>query len=306
MGVTRAGGISKTQCVQVGLQLRRLIEKIQPDIVHANNFHAMIVSSLIRRWGGPKLLWHVRDVPRSGLLYKWCVKKADRTVAVSEYVRKLMLIDGANIERVCVIHNGTDIPEDIPNHNRSEKAHFVFASVGQMVEWKNQEQFLEAAEIVHRKCPQSQFLIIGDDVFGRDNSYANSLKAKAASRQMSYVKFLGWQEEMSHIWPKIDCLVHTAMQEPFGRVLIEAMSYAKPVVAFDSGGPMEILSSGKIGQLVPCGDISHLARVMLRLAHDRQLAVDMGRAGRLEVQNRFSARQTAENVLNVYQKVLST
>lgn len=62
----------------------------------------------------------------------------------------------------------------------------------------------------------------------------------------------------------------TSHYEPFGYVVLEAMQHGLPVVAFDSGGPAEVIRNGETGILVPEGDVDGFARHVLELLANRR------------------------------------
>jgi glycosyltransferase involved in cell wall biosynthesis len=57
-------------------------------------------------------------------------------------------------------------------------------------------------------------------------------------------------------------------------VIVEALALGKPVVAFDVGGPAEIIQDGRSGLLVPPGDVDGLASAILRALADPEIARD--------------------------------
>jgi glycosyltransferase involved in cell wall biosynthesis len=296
--------LSKWQCLRVALRMRRIARRIRPDIIHANNFHAMAIASLSGSVCGSRLVWHARDLPRPRLLTRWCISRADVIIAVSNSIKSALAELGASAEKIDVVYNGIEPLIQKQSCAPGRNGHFTFACVGQIVRWKNQEAFLRAAEIVHRRFPGARFLLVGSDVFDRRDSYEAELRAMTASGRMSYVQCIGWQEDMEPIWRQTDCLVHTAHMEPFGRVLIEAMTHGRPVVAFASGGPAEIVDDGRTGLLVPFGHVQALSEAMLRIAREPRLAEAMGRAATQRVLKQFGADKAAEGVMAVYQKVL--
>ena len=111
---------------------------------------------------------------------------------------------------------------------------------------------------------------------------------------------------MNEVWSKIDCLVHTASREPFGRVIIEAMSHGVPVVAVDSCGPGEIIRNGESGLLVQAGDIEGLSEAMLKIATDNELKTKLAKAGYRDATSNFTAERTAALIKEIYDEVLST
>ena len=120
------------------------------------------------------------------------------------------------------------------------------------------------------------------------------------------VAFAGWVDDMESLWPEIDCLVHTAVREPFGRVIIEALAHLVPVIAVDSGGPSEILKDGSTGLLVKTAEARALAQAMSMVARAPRLREELARNGHRHVINHFTARATADHVDAVYRKATGT
>jgi glycosyltransferase involved in cell wall biosynthesis len=90
----------------------------------------------------------------------------------------------------------------------------------------------------------------------------------------------------------MDVVVHASANEPFGLTIVEAMALGKPVVAAASGGPLEIVSDGVDGLLVPHGDAGGLAAAVMRLLGDPELAARLGEAAQHRA-GEFSSRRYA-------------
>ena len=74
-------------------------------------------------------------------------------------------------------------------------------------------------------------------------------------------------------------LISTSLFEPFGLVIIEAMSCGLPVVAFDCHyGPADIITNGENGFLVPINNMHFFAEKMCMLMKDCMLREKMGQA----------------------------
>ncbi len=99
-------------------------------------------------------------------------------------------------------------------------------------------------------------------------------------------------------------IVPSLWQEPFGIVVIEALSRGRPVIASRVGGIPEILKDGESGLLVPAGDAIALRAAMQRLSDDPQLYARLSRGAELRAQA-FQARQVVPRIEQVYDNVLN-
>lgn len=301
--------------VSTGSCLMKIVLKTWPDIVHANSLYGgMIVLPavvMLRR----RLVMHVRDLVNLGLLARLCCLFSRKVIAISHAVEKALIRQKAKPWKIFVVYNGTDeISQEAPRKQvissdptyLNGKVQFVFANIGQFVPWKKQLVFLEAASRIVGKIPEAEFMLVGDDVHGRDSEYKNSIRDYVENSKIAgKVSFVGWQEDMQEIWPKIDCLVHTAAKEPFGRVIIEAMAHKIPVIAVNACGPSEIIEDGKTGILVRGDDIDGFSEAMLRIALNPELAEKLGAAGYEHVAINFTANKTAKRISNIYQEILA-
>jgi alpha-1,3/alpha-1,6-mannosyltransferase len=83
------------------------------------------------------------------------------------------------------------------------------------------------------------------------------------------------------------CVVYTPENEHFGLVPVEAMAAGRPVIAVNSGGPLETVRHGETGFL--CGPTPEaFADALAQLLTNRKAAARMGQAGREHVATHFS------------------
>ncbi len=287
----------------------KAICKERPRIIHANNFRAAAVSVVPALITGRRLLWHARDMSRFRLVSRICGFFCERIIAVSNSVKNLLIEQGINPTKIDVVYNGTKV--NSLSGRKAIKTEFNngpirFTNVGQFIPWKKQTLFVEAACLLTRKYIDVEFFIIGDDIFKRDHKYKikllNMIRNCAVPEKFT---LLGWQENMEEMWNKVDCLVHTADREPFGRVIIEAMAHKVPVIAVNGGGPREIIQDDETGILVNPDDAEALSKAMLRIAQNKELAIRLAESGYERVISDFSAEKTAENIRRIYNEVLA-
>lgn len=296
-------------------ELTKIIRTVQPDIIHANSFYAGLPSAIAVTITRKKLLLHARDIVNirvvAGLYNSLCTK----IIAISESVRNALIEAGIKSKKIIVVYNGADT-SNLTQSTETKASRqylkginensFVFANVGQFVPWKNHINFLKTASQVAETLPNSRFLLVGDDIFGRDSAYKESVVRYAENLPIAdKIDFTGWQKDMEKVWPKIDCLVHTAEREPFGRVIIEAMANKIPVIAIDSNGPGELIDNGKTGILVGADNEQGLKDAMLKIACDTDYANMLAHQGFEHVISNFSAQKTAYQIEQIYSEILA-
>jgi len=172
--------------------------------------------------------------------------------------------------------------------------------VGRLVEDKGQDDFLRAAAIILERRPEAQFVLVGT---GPREGALRGLAAELGVARS--VRFLGFRDDVPEITaalsvsvlPSIDCDASSA-------VLKEALACGVPAVATSIGGAAEILQDGVTGLIVPPREPARLAEAILSLLNDPARARAMGKAGSLDVAERFTPERLADETLKAYQVAL--
>lgn len=147
---------------------------------------------------------------------------------------------------------------------------------------------------------QSPFRLVVAGV-GPDLGRNRELTAKLGLQHR--VNFVGWvnPEQRSAYYRQASIVVVPSIwPEPFGLVGIEAMSYAKPVVAFKVGGIPEWLEDGQTGFLIPPYKLTRLTERIDFLLRNPDAAKQMGHKGRQRVEGRFSPSHYAAELEKIY------
>ena len=118
------------------------------------------------------------------------------------------------------------------------------------------------------------------------------------------VRLMGFQRPIEPWIAACDANVVTAVDEPFGRTLIEAMLIGTPVVAAASGGNVEAIRDGQTGLLVPPDDPLAFAHAIASLLEPRRAAT-LTQTAAEEARQRFSVRAHAEAVAGVYRDLVA-
>ncbi|MCG8313038.1 MAG: glycosyltransferase family 4 protein [Pseudomonadales bacterium] len=294
--------------------LRRLILKIQPDIIH--------VRSRIPAWM-TWLAW--RNMPEStrpGLVstfhglysvtpYSAIMGKAERVIAISDCVHDY-IIENYSVEPSIItrIYRGLD-SQAFSNQELDEAwRHKLYSDhpqlrgkrlilmPGRLTRWKGQEAFLEMMHILVRSNPECHGLIVGAAESNKQH-YLNELTNKQKNLGLEHsVSFMGHREDIENFYKIASVTCHMSNKsEPFGRTVPEALASGCPVVAFDRGGASESLKFSFSEGLVAPDDINAFAhRVSHVLTMDSQA---------ITLPKEFFLESQVSKTLDVYRELLS-
>ena len=103
----------------------------------------------------------------------------------------------------------------------------------------------------------------------------------------NHVRYLGEQLDVGSILGCADVLLFPSETESFGLAPLEAMACETPVVATRTGGIPEVVTHGLDGFLGEVGDVDAMASYAIQLGKNKDLRIQMGKAGRKSAESRF-------------------
>ena len=143
--------------------------------------------------------------------------------------------------------------------------------------------------------------------FAGDGETMASLKAHAAAKKQSQIKFSGhiYEANMPLWFRSLDIYLHASNGETFSMAILQAMATGLPIIASDISGMEEVLGpNGTCGILVP--NSFHAWRdAVLRLSRNPNLCAQLGRAARARAAKLFSTSAMLQSYLSVIDEVRS-
>lgn len=295
--------------------LARFIRARRIDLVHANAELANQYGVWAARIAGVPMICHTRRqiLPRA---FRWLfLAWADVLVANSRAVAASYADRVRRGQRVAVIYNGIDATEierqakgRAATHGggRKSPAAVLLVVPARIHPTKGQDIFLRALAEAAWHVPHLCAVLAGDTRVDQSEDFLLNLRHLAASLSLAdRVQFPGFVDDMPSLYAIADVVVLPSLEEPFGRVLIEAMALRKPVVATWGGGVPEVVEDGKTGLLVPPGDATALAEAIVHLASDPELRQTLGEKGRRRVESHFSIDRTVCLLQDLYDAILT-
>jgi glycosyltransferase involved in cell wall biosynthesis len=319
------------------IQLRRVLNDYQPDLVHVRMFHLQLSPFILPLLKGRRCLYHAgtyqmicpistkllpdgstcRFVMGRACYRCGCVSIAGlarievqlsalrrwfsffgRIVANSGWVAERLRADGVRVDEV--IRNGTVRRKARPPLTGPP----LVAYAGRLVPEKGVEFLLRAMKQVVVSLPESRLRIAGD---GPQRSQLQRLVSNLGlDAHVSMVGHLASQqleESLADVWVNA---APSLYEEPFPNTSIEAMMRGTAVVATSTGGSTEIVRDGSTGYLVAPGETGALAERLLRLLSDRKLAERMGARARKIALGEFTVEQMVDKFLDLYERLEPT
>jgi glycosyltransferase involved in cell wall biosynthesis len=214
-------------------------------------------------------------------LIRFLLRRSSRVIALSpSWCADIRSIEP--MARTTVLYNSVPLP-DLGKQAIDHQGQFapIILFLGLISAPKGAFDLLKAASCLHEDF---RLVIGGEGDLGA---------ARAAVASLSLgdkVSFPGWirGKEKDVLLAQAQIFVLPSYFEGVPMAILEAMSWAKPVVATNVGGIPDVICDGREGLLVPPGDISVLTAALNRLLADPALRQRMGNAGRKRIEHEYS------------------
>jgi glycosyltransferase involved in cell wall biosynthesis len=335
-------------------QLYRLFVRLRPALIHTHSAKAGAVgrvAGMLYRWLTPGVLlgrprpcrfvhtyhghiFHSYYGPAKTRLFLWIEKllaraATDRIVVISpqQYHEIHKKFGVGRPGQVVIIPLGLELDAyaDWPARRHIVRDELGAAPedvlvgiVGRLTEIKNHALFLCAAALFRQGSPSRvRFLVIGN------GHLREALEAQARALHLGdAVTFLGMRADPENFYPALDIVALTSRNEGTPLTLIEAMANARPVIATDVGGVVDLLGparpSGSPGALATTAGYTLCQRGILvrpndalafchglaRLVADEVLRRDLGKHGRVFVERHYSRERLLSDMANLYAELL--
>ena len=161
---------------------------------------------------------------------------------------------------------------------------------GKFSKGKGSDDFVEAAEQLYRSGIKATFILLGS---GKSILKSDAIKTFS---QLSHNETLQFISESSVI------VVPSVWPEPLSRVILESLSFGKPIVGTRVGGTPEAVIDGFNGFLVPKNDPAAIVNAIEKILRDAELSARMSRNSLRMAQETFGQAIICNQVEKLYQK----
>ena len=261
---------------------------------------------LVSTFFGVELTWMEKQFPFLAPLLRRIVRGSDAVTAISTYTAGRLARQVPGVEAAVIPFGAAvDAPAQPPPYTYDGARPFELVFVGRLVERKGVHVLLDAVA----SLPSERKVVV--HVVG-DGPERERLEGQAARLGLGdRAVFHGFvtADALKRRLEGCDAFVLPAVidakgdTEGLGVVLLEAMSYARPVIASAAGGIVDIVRDGRNGWLVPPGDAPALAGAIAACMDDPARARERGLHGREDVEAGFSWDVIADRLAGIYRSV---
>jgi glycosyltransferase involved in cell wall biosynthesis len=288
-GTPQSGNVTEAGMSIFLAQMARSLLRVRPDLVlflHVNLARAALVARVLgsRRYAVSTYgveVWSPLDPLRRRALLA-----ASGVLTISEYTAgQLTTQQGLPRSQVQVVPLALEPhwleavvatpPNEAASYTPGYQPRLVSVSrLDPTARDKGIDHVIRALPAVRAAVPDVRYHVVGD---GQDRAYLEQVANTSDVADAVVFRGLVSQDELVEEYRSANIFILPSEREGFGLVFLEAMAYAKPVVARRAAAAVEVVADGDTGILV--NDEHGLAAAMIALLSDPDRARAMGRAG---------------------------
>ena len=274
-------------------RIGRLVDGFSPDVVHGHLSRGASVGGRITGEGGPPLVVNMHNY----IKFKR-YRNVDFFIPTTNSQEIFLRNNGIPEEKISLIPNFSSFPpvEEVRQPSREPVR---FLSYGRMVKEKGFRDLLEAFARIRRRGLDVRLLLGGD---GPERTRIGALcrELEVADR----VELPGWIENVGELLAHADVFVLPSHFEPFGIVVLEAMSMGVPIVATRTEGPMEVLDLDT-AYFANIADVDSLATAMHTAAAEPEQRINRARTALERYRTTYHDSVIAPRIIDVYRRAVS-
>lgn len=305
--VGREFSVSKFASTFAGIGRRAaLLRDIGSTIVHSNDGRTHATWAFAAKRAGCRLLWHHRADPYAKGLRYLAPLVADQIVAVSNFSLSGMWPSKAR-QNAQVVFSPFDIDVEadrkmmrqrLLTELRAHEDTIICGYFGSFIDRKRPLEFMNA--VAELRAIQNRPVV--GVMFG-ETTYPELEAAMRARMQepdvADAVHIMGYRSPGVDWIAAVDLLLVTAVHEPLGRTLVEAMLVETPVIATDSGGNPEAILAG-LGTLVEPDNAPAMARAALDALNNKPALAETTARAKESAKGRFSEDTHIAKITQIY------
>jgi glycosyltransferase involved in cell wall biosynthesis len=313
------------------LQIKKLLYKLQPDIVHTHSAKAGILGrfaghNLKGKWTDnlPMVVHGIHGLAFHPYQNQWlnkfyiaveksAVKRTDFFVSVANAMTNQSITAGiGRPEQFVTAYSAIEeddflepiSPEckkDFRQKYDIDEDSIVLVTIARLFMLKGHKYIIESVKELSKRFEKCIWLFVGD------GNLSEQFKQQVSQLGLTEkIKFTGLlpPSQIPLAIQSSDILVHCSLREGLARTLPQAMLCGKPAISFDVDGAKEVVNHNT-GRLIEPKNIEQLTKACAELIEDESLRKKLGETGRESVKEKFAPKTMVDTIEAVYRKLLN-
>lgn len=293
------------------LELCRMIREKNVDIIHTHGYKSDILGLIAAKKTGIKSVstahgYESNPAFKLGLYFKigaMALKYFDIVAPLSPELYEYCKSFNIKPDRLRLIPNGVDLTEidalEPPQQKSTNTDGTRYIGyVGRLARHKYVKDLISSFAILAPKFPELRLRIVGDGV-QKEALEVQAMELGLAER----VDFLGFRDDRLELMRDLEIFGMTSSSEGVPRVMMEAMSLKRPVVAYNILGVDQLIFEGDTGLLAEFGDIEKFASQCEKFLNDPALAAAHGERARSFIEKGFSGQSLARKYGELFEEL---
>lgn len=304
-------GTNPINDLQLIRQYKMIMSSIKPDVVLTYTIKPNVYGGIVCQLRGIPYIVNITGlgsaVENSGsiiyvvtmLLYRIGLRKANMVFFQNTDNMRFMIEKGIVKNRYDIIPGSGVNTEQFSVSEYPKRDITEFMYVGRMMREKGFELYIDAAERIYKKYPNTHFHICG--------SFEENYKDRVNKLiEKGFISYHGLVEDMKSMYDRINCTIHpTYYPEGMSNVLLESLSCGRPIITTDRAGCKEIVDDGVNGFVVKQNDLDSLINAIERFLHlTRKEQKELGLRGRNKIEQLFNRKIVVKKYIDTINTVV--
>jgi glycosyltransferase involved in cell wall biosynthesis len=285
--------------------LKKTIKKANPKLIYANGSRPAFYGGIVGKTLKIPVIWHCR-ITEKDPSFDSVLSRLSNIIIVNSQATAKRFSDHLQ-RKIRIIHNGIDTQwfkmEGICGDPIQVPVGRILLVVARVSKWKGHDLALNAFEKIAGAFPDLHLVMIGEKDPLENEWWEYLQKRTVDSSYVERIHWIGPVEDVRPWYRAASILLLPSENEPFGRVLVEAMACGVPVVATSSGGVPEVVRHRKDGFLVPKGNSYEMAGAIKRILLNDDVKTKLGMSGK-ERAKLFSLESHLKSVICAFDEAI--
>jgi len=301
-------------------EYKKLVEEFKPDIIHSNLYLAELVSrEFIDK--NARYFTHVHD--NITQLKKFSLKTLYNKTLLTNFFEKNRIIKKYKLTKtnfICISNETTNFIKEnlskklnkriffLPNaidlsrfslnpKSLFKKDIFELITIGSLAKRKNHVFLIEVVNYLIKKGFPIHLTILGEGIERK------KIEQKIKDLKVNdHVTLKGNVSDIVNELNKSDLYVHSATSEPFGLVLLEAMSSGLPVITLDGKGNRDFIVDNYNGYIINESSVSKMGNKIIEILQNEDNYYNIS-INAIETAKKYSISEYIDKLISIYKSI---